>query len=662
MKRIATLLLALFCAPLFAIEDELRQVRSLAEHGQFGAVEVLCQEVFAKPDTAEIDKIRLATELVRARSLQLLTVEPAQRDRIVRGLESLESTWLTGSTDTAAPDLALARITLRLQLAMTYQSLGDYQRLEGDVVSATNQPAAYQRARSTLHDAIERLKLCQRELQSLRQRIGINVDSFWRQRLLALEYSTTMQLGIAQKSLALTFTTEESRNFELRQAAETLSELASINSTDPIIVQCKVVRATCHRLAGELERCAEILTQLRSAALTTIECRLRTEAEWLRYHIATGNSTTIAEMRRQYAADRADSRLHPDFDLARLELFLLNDPARNIRPEHAAATRLQQTTSRELGTYWGRRAGMTASMMPAGSTDLVSAEMLATLGETRFQEKQFVESAQYYEQAAARADANRNAEDMYRFNRLAIRSWAQALEHLPPDVSKTEYQNRLIALLRQLSLQNPNHPDAWGLHLSALRLQEQLVSTQPELTGDYLALMKEHMNTWTESPALPTLRRLSIILLERKGRIDEAAALLPLLDLEQLGALPAEIQRLRVRQLDAEGKTQDAIEILTTLLGQRREPATLQLFAEILTRQTDAKNLNDALTYWRELERGTARNSETWWEAWEGTFEVLFKLNRQDEAKQPFEMLRILYPQLGGAERKERLMRLFEGQ
>jgi len=655
MKRVIILLFVLFCGTLFASEDDLRQVRSLAERGQFGAVEAFCQERFTQSDLDETDKLLLAIELVRSRSMQLLTVEPAQRTRMVNRLESLESTWLTTSADSAVPDLALAKMTLRLQFAMAYRSFGDYLRLEADAVPESSKQAAYQQARIPLQDALERLKKCQQELQSLRQRLGNNADSSLKQRLLALEHSITMQQGIAQKSLALAFPVEAERNFELRRAADTLSELASLNSTEPVMIQCKIEKAACHRLCGELDRCAEILTQLRDAPLTP-ECRLQTEAEWIRYQIAAGDK--IAEMRRQYAADRVDVKLHPDFDLARLELFLVNNPARNIRPEIAAATKLQGTI-RQLGPYWERRVGMTVGTQSSGATEWNSAEMLATLAENHYRESQFAESAELYEQAAVKADANRQTENIFQYHRLAVRSWGKALEQSKEE-SKTEYQNRLISLLRKLSVQNPHHPEAWELHLAAIDFQGQLVAAQPELLDDYLTLIKEHAALWQESPKLQLLHRRSVVLLERQGRIDEAAALLPLLDPAQLKTLTPAIQRLRVRQLDSEGNTQEAVDMLTMLLQQGREPATLQLFAEILTRQSDEKSLRYALEFWTELERSVPKNSEPWWTVREGIIDVLCKSNRPNDAKKSFEMLRILYPELGGAERKARLIKRFE--
>ena len=655
---VVLLLFTFSSGALFAIEDELQKVRTFSDRGRFDVVETLCQEVFERPDVPTLDKIRLATELTRARSMLLLTLEPAQRTAVIRRLESLETTWLTGSVEHAALELVFARIAFRLQLAMAYQSLGDDQRWEGDVASATNQPSVYRQAQAVFHDVLERLRTCRRELQALRLRIGNNADSQWRQRLLIMEYSISMQQGIAQKSLALTIQAVAERNVELQKAAATFSALASINSTDPFIVQCKVAKAACHRLSGELEQCVPILAPLRSASLTTPECRLRVEAEWIRYHIAA--RTNIAELRRQYAVEDRDARQHPDFDLARLELFILTDPERRIRPEITAAMTIEQAL-RQFGTYWARCAGMTMSVAARGGTDYASAETLAATADVRFREGQFVEAAEMYEQAAAKADTNRQGEEMYRFNRLAVAAWAQAQERLPSDASAQEYESRLIPLLLTLARQNPNHPEARGFHVKTIQLLGQRVAGQSEVLDECTALIKEHAELWAESPALPILRRWLIIHLEQQGRVDEMTELLPLMNREQLRALPVAIQHRHVRQLDDEGKTQEALDILTSFLEQKREPATLQLLAEILTRQTDAKSLNEALTHWTELAENTARNSEPWWCAREGIIEVLFKLTRREEAKKSFDPLPILYPDLGGAERKQRLMKRFEG-
>ena len=657
MKQIATFLFALLFGTLFATEADRRQIRSLTEQGLHEAAEAFCIEKFQQPDISDTDKILLAAELAWTYSQQLLLVEPAQRSRIVRRIETLESTWLTAPAASALPDLVLAKIILRLQIAMAYRSLGDYQRLEADTASETRKNAAYQQTRSTLQDALDRLKKCQQELQAFRQRIGINADSSLNQRMLALECSLTMQRGITQKSLALTFSTEGDRNFELQQAAETLSALASRNSTEPVIVRCKIEKAACHRLAGELDRCAEILTQLLNAAASLApECLLHTEAEWIRYNIAAGN---VVEMRRRYAANRPNVQLYLDFDLARLEMFLVSDPARNIRPEMTAAARLQDTMGRELGNYWGRRARMTVSAMTLGSTELISAEILATLAENQYRENQFAESADYYEQAATKADANRQADAMFQYNRLAAHAWAKAMEQVPEE-EKAEYRLRLIPLLRKLVEQSPNHPEAFNLHFDAIKLQVLIVSAQPEALDDYLALVQEHVGYWEDSPHLQDIRRLSVIFLERQSRLGEAMALLPLLDEEHWETLPPAIRRLHVRQLDSEGKTQEAVDILKVLLKQRREPATVQLFAAILSRQSDADSLKLALDFWTELERCVTRNTEEWWSAREGIIDVLFKLDRRDDAKRSFEILRISYPELGGAERKERLTKRFE--
>ena len=662
MQRIICLFIALLCGSLLADETDRRQVRSLTDRGLFDAAESFCNEKFAQPNIAETDKILLASELARSYSLHLPLLEPAQRQRILRRLETLEQNWLSAPSASADADLVFAKIILRLQTAMAYQSLGEYQRLEADTASITTRQAAYLLACSTLHDALERLKQAHQELHAFRQRVGVNTDAALLQRIQALDNTITMQQGITQKTLALTFQSAEDRNFELRQAAATFSGLAVRDSTEPIIVQCKIEKAACHRLAGELEQASAILNQLRSQYPTlTPTCQLRLDAESIRAMIASGN---IAELRRQphYAAGRPNVHLYPDFDLARLELFLASDPARNVRAESADAMRLEQSVDRQFGPHWARRVRLL--VLASGNTELNSAEMLQSHGDTHYREGRFAEAANFYEQAALQADANRQAENMFRYNRLAAHAWMKALEQLPNDEptntdQKIVLQKRTITLLRKLIQQEPNHHDSQEFHALALNFQGQITVLQPETLDDYLTLLEEHAERWGNSPQLPNARRLAVILLERQGRLAEASAMLPMLDLEQLQTLPPEIQRLRARQLDAEGDTQTAVNMLTALLNQQRTPATLQLFAEILTRRDDASSLNHALQFWRELKPHTERGTETWWIVSEGLLVVLVKLNRREEAQQSYNMLRLLHPGLGGAERKGRLETLF---
>ena len=659
MQRFIFCLFTLLFATLNATETDhrqtdRRQVRSLADRGLFDAAEKLCEEKFEQNDITPTDKVLLATELARSYSLHLLLLEPEQRIRLVWRLETLERNWLIAVEQQQNVDFALARIILRLQIAMAYQSLGEYQRLEADTASLTTRQAAYQQARSTLEDALERLKLCQQELQALRQRTGINADAALTQRMSALESSITMQRGMTQKSLAQTHQAEAERNFELKLAAETLSGLAARNSNEPIIVQCKIEKAECHRLAGKLDQCAEILNQLRTVALSPT-CQLRLETEWIRFQIAQGN---IAETRRHYTADKENAQLYPEFDIARLELFLVNDTGRNIRSDTIKVIQLEQAIGRQFGPHWAKRAQLL--MLTSDSTELNSAEMLRSRGDNLYRESRFAEAANLYEQAAMQADAKKQAENMFRYNHLAAHSWMKALEQLPSDETKVQHQQRIVPLLRKLVAQQPEHPEALALHSLAMNLQGQIVLVQPEALDDYLALVEEHSERWNDSPQLPVAYRLSVMLLERQGRLDEASALLPRLDLEQLSSLPPEIQRLRAKQLDAEGETQAAVDILIALLNQRRrDPSTLRLFAEILTRQQDASSLNRALQFWGDLERISERGGEVWWAAREGILVVLVKLDRRDEAQQSYNMLRILYPDLGGAERKKRLMKLF---
>ena|GEM_PF-2512252 len=657
---ITLLFFASLYSMLFAGEADRQRVRALADQGLFAVAEQFCDDQFQQENVRDADKFLLAAELARSYTLHLLSLEPSQRPQMFRNFELLESRLRIAHNTAHSPDVLLAKIIFRLQIAMAFQSLGDDQRLDADTASITNRQAAYQQARNTLENALDRLKQCRQELLSLRQRADFNTDASFNQRLQALEYSITMQQGITQKSLALTFPSEDDRKFALRQAAETLSSLASLDSVEPIVVQCKIEQASIHRLAGELDRSAGILNQLNSVSQTlTAGCRLRLETEWIRYQIAAGN---ITDIRRHYATDRDNVHLYPEFDIARLELFLASDLLRGIRAEPMAALRLEQSIDRQFGPHWARRARRV--VLASGNSELNSAEMLQTRGDQHYREGQFHDAAILYEQASAQSDARRHADSMFRYNRLAAHTWMKAIEHLPSDEPKTDYQRRVVALLERLNTQEPNHPEAFELYTLALNLQCQIAMSLPDTLDEYLALLNGYTKRWADHTAASSplfgARRLAVILLERQGRIDEASAMLPLLDEEHLTTLPAEIQRLRVRQLDAEGKTQDAVDMLIAMLNQRRDSATLQMFADILTRQSDSASLHHALKSWLEIETLADRNSELWWSAREGILIVLMKLNKPDEASQSFAMLRILYPNLGGAERKERLEKMFE--
>ncbi|MDR0609605.1 MAG: hypothetical protein LBG58_05800 [Planctomycetaceae bacterium] len=145
---------------------------------------------------------------------------------------------------------------------------------------------------------------------------------------------------------------------------------------------------------------------------------------------------------------------------------------------------------------------------------------------------------------------------------------------------------------------------------------------------------------------------------------EEGAAMLRDLNSQQLAALPAAEKRnfLRVQiQLLAEtGKVQEAVDLLKQQLKQNpNDILFLILLAEILTRQNDFGTQSKAIELWMRIANQSGKNTETWWLSRERIIDLYFRQNKITEAKKEFELLRLLYPELGGAARKSRLEQQF---
>lgn len=167
------------------------------------------------------------------------------------------------------------------------------------------------------------------------------------------------------------------------------------------------------------------------------------------------------------------------------------------------------------------------------------------------------------------------------------------------------------------------------------------------------------------SPTLKArIHALLVTALSEQGRKEEAAAILKIFGDEQIGSLSEEerqtFQRVQAKLFDESGQTQQAVNLLAKLLKQR--PGDLELLeqlAEILSRQSDPAALAKAKQFWTAIADKSEKNTEPWWNARERILEITLKQGKIDEAKKDFELLRILYPKLGGDARKSRLEKQF---
>lgn len=161
------------------------------------------------------------------------------------------------------------------------------------------------------------------------------------------------------------------------------------------------------------------------------------------------------------------------------------------------------------------------------------------------------------------------------------------------------------------------------------------------------------------------IQAMLITALNDQGRREEGAALLESLDERRIGALSPEerrvFQRVRANLLAETGNVQKAVDLLGELCKQdKKDLVSLELLAEILSRQDGPQTRVAALRLWVLLEKEATKGSEAWWNARERILEILLKQGKTDEAEKSFQILRLLYPDLGGSVRKRRLEQRFE--
>lgn len=530
----------------FAPDADISLLRGLASRGMFESAEHFCSQTFAKSDLPEEKRYRLAAEWVRCRTRQMLLEEPARREAIRLDLDRLEREFLGVPDDHARPEHSIDRLTLELQSAISTYSLGDWQRLESRVATESEKPDLLRQARRTLSDAIERFKICSEKLESLRQAIGRNADSSLESKMLAQLRAVRFQWGLTQMSLALTYEPGEDRTLGLERASEIFDELRSLRFADPVVLQSRIETATCSRLLGDLDRCRELLTGLDQSRLTT-ELRFRAETELIRYHIAVGE---IDEALRKFAKGRPDSAIDPEYDLARLELFLVQihrmrenvDKAPNDALHGEIETALKhlvelvQSVETRFGSYWGRRARMILSssnpVVPdENRANSIDSRLIGMLAKDQYQSGRFAEAVRLFDRASRISESIGDMDDSYQNARLSIAVLDAVYTRLEnsPHVSEDERfqcQKHLIDALRNVSKRFSKQDASSELHLKCIDLSGQAVLENRMTLDDYIELLKEHVVAWPDSVKVPPLLLQTGRLLLRQGAERESLVVL----------------------------------------------------------------------------------------------------------------------------------------
>ena len=185
--------------------------------------------------------------------------------------------------------------------------------------------------------------------------------------------------------------------------------------------------------------------------------------------------------------------------------------------------------------------------------------------------------------------------------------------------------------------------------VQAKRLALRLDAGQTDAVLRDLANLEEA----TQSAGLETLERLLMFAEKtpRETQIKIGNAALASLDAPKAGQSAQNTQitkaaqekrsLVRARALRLAGKTQEALTLFAQI--RRQNPKNLDAtlgIAEILTAQTDAKALDQAVRYWSDAADLVPAGSPAWWDAKERVVEIYVKTNRRDQARK---MLRTLW-------------------
>ncbi|MDR1268996.1 MAG: hypothetical protein LBK82_05675 [Planctomycetaceae bacterium] len=536
-----------FCAgTVFGFkESDILFLRGLSDRNLFESVEFFCKKEFQDPNVSSVQKTQLATELVRSQTRQLLLSEPVRRQELLKRFGELEAQFLGSPDELTQPEFSLARIGLQLQFAVAEYSLGDWQRLEADVASETDRNKITLQARTTLFQSLERFQHCTEQLEMLQKKTGFNsnsnTNSSLERRFVVLFRSIGYQTGLAQMSLALSFPSAgEDRIFSLNRAVNLLTESASLPIDDPVIFRSRIELATCYRLLGNFDQCKELLSRLQKTELTP-ELQFQAEAELIRYCLAVGNLDEAVQKTKE---NHHDSFVYPDYDLAKLEIFLAL--SRRFKDKTEQQTEINQIIleqirriDQQFGTYWGRRArmflGNSYLVAAEGNTEGIDAPLLKMLAEDQFQSGQYTEAVRFFELASRRAEMVGDRKETFNNAVSAIAVLGEVLKRLEtisptdPDILQTEIvscRRQMIDSLRTLSVRFPENPDAAELHLKAVDLASQSVLKKELPLEDYLVLLKEHAEYWRDSPKIPPLLFRAATLLESQGRMSDALSIL----------------------------------------------------------------------------------------------------------------------------------------
>ena len=542
------LILLMFATTVSAVasESDVRFLQGLGSRQLFESADLFFTEKTATVPANE--KYPLTAEYIRVLTNQLLLSTGAAQAVLQEKLLSLEKELLDKPIDA---ERSLDQFSLRLQFIYAEMSLTDAMRYNLSILAETERGDQANRCRERYLALLERYKKLEDDLLTLRQTTGNRTDFQFDRETLLLHHLTRFAAGLAQESFAMTYPPGNDRAFSLQQAVPYFDEISQLDFSDPIVFQARIELARCHRLLGNPPLAENSLAMIKEPLFQTTakEQQLQWLTEVIRVQISKGtaeaiqNAVIFSELAAQY---HLPTTLYPEFDLARLELFLATSQMYTDKKVVEERMRQLLASIRQLelthGRYWGRRAQLLliSSALPGHAQ---SVPLLSVLAEDRFHAGQYTESAQLYVQASSNAEKNGDKNEALRLCRLALGSQSKFCDSIQSSEKSTAAERdaatqQFVRLLRQQSLRFPDdnakstasNTDAADWHLKAIDIEAARQKQGDISLDEYLFLLEEHQTNWPNGEKSPAVAIRAALLYNERGKPEKS--------IERLSAIP----------------------------------------------------------------------------------------------------------------------------
>ncbi len=439
------------------------------------------------------------------------------------------------------------------------------------------------------------------------------------------------------------------------QANAELKTLGSLPSTEPLCWQSRLLRVRAERMSGDAQAALNALEFMLDQQKPPTEFLPELQAEKL-YTLMTANRPaavqTLSEMERSFG----DSFSNTDSSDDAAHLSVLDAYVTFEKEASARGDKNEQKVWRDKASQWAEKMRLYDRGFYARSAQ----QVLAALAVKSLEEESSGENVTNSQSPATIALAAENLfrEGQYQKAIDAYLKAAKAEQALHADGSDTSavFQYQYVAaaiahklndhvqaaqLFRQAAIDNPGNPKAAAAFKTALFHAGKLVDvSKPETIQRYSAMLDEFLKTFPDSPDVNLIR-------QQKQRLADAIKAIPKSPAERLSEAQTALK---------ENRPEEAVELFKALAKEFPNAEDVQIgFAEALT----AANADqDALDQWRKVAQNVKQYSPQWYRAKYEVASLLVKTGQKDKAVEMIRLLKLLRPDLGGAEWSEKFENL----